>query len=112
MSWLGTARKGAANEFGRRMWRWFAAFEITRKVAPVVLLLAVLAASVWMALRWSAWWIPRLGMLVTMAAVLGVALWLWQRWRWSVRMGFHRPALALAGLVVLAGAGGAFYWLR
>lgn len=112
MSWFGTARKGAANEFGRRMWRWFAAFEVVRKVGPVLLLLAVLGMAVWTALRWSAWWLPRLGMLATVAAALGLALWVWQKWRWSVRMGFHRPALALASLVVIAGAGGAVYWLR
>ena len=29
-SWFGLARRGAAYQFGRRFWRWFTAYEITR----------------------------------------------------------------------------------
>lgn len=116
MSWLGRARQGAANEFGRRMWRWFAAVEVARwfarRVLPTLLILTAAGLAVWMAARWSAWWLPRLAVLAASAAGLGVALWLWQRWRWAVRMGMVRPALAAAALVVAAGAGGALYWLR
>ncbi|RBQ05139.1 hypothetical protein DQE82_26685 [Micromonospora sp. LHW51205] len=98
------------------MWRWFAVVEgvrwFMRRVLPTLMLVAAAGMALWLALRWSAWWLPRLTALAAAAAGLGVALWLWRRWRWSVRMGLHRPALALGGLVLVALAGGAVYWLR
>ncbi|WP_281901940.1 hypothetical protein [Micromonospora humidisoli] len=112
VSWFGSARRSAAHEFGRRMWRWFAAFEIVRRVAPTVLLLVAAGMAVWLAVRWSAWWLPRLALIAALSAGLGVAVWVWRRWRWSVQMGIHRPVLGVAGLVLAAVAGGAVYWLR
>ena len=115
MSWFRTARRGAAYEFGRRLWRWFAAAEligwIARRVLPTLLILAAPTAAVWLAVRTSGWWLPRLTGLAVITAALTVAVWLVRRYRWELRAGLPRTAVAGA-VVVLAGVlGTAIYWL-
>ena len=116
MSWFRLARRGAAYEFGRRLWRWFAAAELigwfARRVLPTLLILAAVGIAVWFAVRTSGWWLPRLAGLAVIAAALTVAVWLARRYRWELRAGL--PRLAVASLVVgLAGSlGAAVYWLR
>jgi hypothetical protein len=115
-SWFGLARRGAAYEFGRRLWRWFLAFEIigwfVRRILPVLLIAAALGMAVWVAVRTSFWWLPRLTLLVILAGVLTVAVWLARRYRWELRAA--APRLAVAAMVVgLAGVvGAAIWWLR
>jgi hypothetical protein len=104
--WFEIARQGAAFEAGRRMWRWFAAAAIAgwvvRRVLPTAVLLAALAVSVWLALRWSAAWLPRLAMLAAVSAALGALLWSRRQW-WRVRVGSGAPVVAaLAGATVLS----------
>ena len=116
MSWFRNARRGAAYEFGRRLWRWFAAFELIRwfvqRILPTLLILVALAAAVWVALRAAAWWMPRLTALAIIAAVLTGVIWLAHRYRWELRASMPRTAIA-AGVVALAGLlGTAIWWLR
>jgi hypothetical protein len=116
MSWFGLARRGAAYEFGRRLWRWFLAFEIigwfARRVLPVLLILAALAVAVWVAIRTSFWWLPRLTLLAVLAVVLTAVVWLARRYRWELRAAMPRLAVA-AAVVGLAGAVcSAIWWLR
>jgi hypothetical protein len=116
MSWFRLAHRGAAYEFGRRLWRWFAAVEVIRwflrRVLPTLTVLTVLAVAVWFAVRTSAWWWPRLTALAAFAAILTAALWLAHRYRWEIRAGLPRTAIA-AAVVALAGLlGTAVYWLR
>lgn len=105
MSWFRTASRGAAYEYGRRMWRWYALAHITRAVArragPTLLILITLTLAVWTAIRFAAWWLPRLAALAAASTALGIALWAWRRWRWRIRAGHHRVA-ALAGACLLA----------
>lgn len=116
MSWFGTARKGAAREFGRRNWRWFAAAEIGRAVArrvlPNLLILTAVLMAVGLLLRYSAWILPRLTLLAATSAALGVALWVWRRWRWRVRAGQYRPVAVATALVLVATVGASVYLLR
>jgi hypothetical protein len=116
MSWIRDVRRGAAYELGRRLWRWFAAFELIgwfiRRVLPTLLILAALAVAVWIGIRTAAWWLPRLTGLAVIAAVLTVAVWLARRYRWEIRAGLPRTAVA-AAVVALAGLlGTAVWWLR
>jgi len=116
MSWFRLARRGAAYEFGRRLWGWFLAFEIisfiVRRVLPVVLILTALAVAVWVALRTAGWWLPRLTALAVLAVALTGAVWLARRYRWELRASLPRTALA-AGVVALAGIlSAAIYALR
>ena len=116
MSWFQLVRRGAAYELGRRLWRWFAAFEIIRwflrRVLPTLLILTALGIAFWAAVRTAGWWLPRLTALAVIAATLTAALWLARRYRWELRAGL--PRIAVAALVVgLAGfLGAAVYWLR
>lgn len=115
-SWFEFARRSAARELGRRLWRWFLAFEIMRwftlRVLPTLLILAAGAVAVWVAVRTSFWWLPRLVTLVVIAAVLTAAMWLARRYRWELRAALPRTAVA-AGVVALAGVlGAAIWWLR
>jgi hypothetical protein len=116
MSWFRLARRGAAYEFGRRLWGWFLAMEIirivVRRVLPVAVILAALAMAVWFAVRTSAWWLPRLTALAVVAGTLTAAVWLARRYRWELRAGL--PRIAVAALVVgLAGVlSTCLYWLR
>ena len=115
-SWFGLARRGAAHEFGRRLWRWFLAIEIigwfVRRILPVLLIVAALAVAVWLAVRTSFWWLPRLTLLAVLAVVLTVAIWLARRYRWELRASMPRLAVA-AAVAGLAGAvGGTIWWLR
>jgi hypothetical protein len=113
MSWFRLARRGAAYEFGRRLWRWFMAFEIIRwfmrRVLPTVLILAALGVAVWVAARTAAWWMPRILALAAIAGGLTVVIRLARRYRWELRAGLPRTAVA-AGLVALAGVLGAAIW--
>ena len=115
-SWFGLARRGAAYEFGRCLWRWFTAFEIIswffRRVLPTLLILAALGVAVGVAVRTAAWWMPRILALTAIAGALVVLIRLAHRYRWELRAGL--PRLAVAALVVgLAGfLGAAVYWLR
>ncbi|GAA3962864.1 hypothetical protein [Actinoplanes auranticolor] len=116
MSWFRLARRGAAYEFGRRLWRWFTAFEIiawfVRTVLPTLLILTALAVASWVAIRTSFWWLPRLTALAVIAGTLTVAVWLARRYRWELRAGLPRTAVA-TGVVALAGVlGAAIWWLR
>ena len=116
MSWFRLARRGAAYEFGRRLWGWFLAVEIislfVRRVLPFVLILATLPVAVWVALRTAGWWLPRLPALAVIAAVLTAAVWLARHYRWELRASMPRTVLA-AGVVALAGVlGTAIWWLR
>jgi hypothetical protein len=115
-SWFGLARRGAAYEIGRRLWRWFTAFEIIswfiRRVLPTLLILTALGTAIWFAVRTAAWWMPRLLALAVIAAALTVAVWLARRYRWELRASLPRTALA-AGVVALTGVlGTAIWWLR
>ncbi|GAA4719084.1 hypothetical protein [Phytohabitans rumicis] len=116
MDWFRLARRGAAYEFGRRLWAWFAAYELIRwlirRVLPTLLILAALAVAGWVAVRTAAWWLPRLTMLAVLAGTLAAAVWLARRYRWELSAGL--PRAAVAGLVVaLAGVlGTAVYHLR
>jgi len=115
-SWFGLARRGAAYEFGRRLWRWFLAVEIigwlVRRVLPVLLILAALGAAVWVAVRTAAWWMPRILALVAIAGGLIVVIRLAYRYRWELRASLPRTAVA-AGVVALAGVfSAAIWWLR
>ncbi|MFF5293646.1 hypothetical protein [Paractinoplanes globisporus] len=115
-SWLGLARRGAAYEFGRRLWRWFTVFEIfrwfVRRVLPTLLILAALAVAVWVAVRTAAWWMPRILALTAIAGSLIVLTRLAYRYRWELRAGL--PRLAVASILIgLAGfLGAAIWWLR
>jgi hypothetical protein len=116
MSWFRHARRGAAYEFGRRLWRWFLAFEIigwfVRRVLPVMLIVGALALAVWVAVRTSFWWLPRLTLLAVLAVVLTAVVWLARRYRWELRAAMPRLAVA-AAVAGLAGAvGSAIWWLR
>ncbi|WP_436528596.1 hypothetical protein [Actinoplanes sp. HUAS TT8] len=116
MSWFRLARRGAAYEFGRRLWRWFAAFEIIRwtatRILPTLLILTTVAVAAWFAVRTAAWWLPRLTLLATLAVVLTGAVWLARRYRWELRASLPRTAVA-AGVLALAGVLGTLvYWLR
>ena len=116
MSWFRLARRGAAYEFGRRLWGCFLAIEIIsyliRRVLPVVLVLAALGAAVWVALRTAGWWLPRLTALAVIAVALTGTVWLARRYRWELRAGLPATAVA-AGVVALAGLlGTAVWWLR
>ena len=116
MSWFRLARRGAAYEFGRRLWAWFLAIEIitfvVRRVLPIVLILAALTVGVWVAVRTSFWWMPRILALAAIAGGLTVAIRLARRYRWELRAGLPRTAVA-AIVVLLAGAlGTAIWWLR
>ncbi|MDG4790011.1 hypothetical protein O7626_29505 [Micromonospora sp. WMMD1102] len=113
MSWFRTARRGAADEFGRRFWRWFLAAAIIRRTLPTLLILVAVAAAVAVAARSAVWWLPRLTGLAVTAAVLGLIVWLWRRWRWQMHAGQHRAAaVATACLAVIGVLGTALYWLR
>lgn len=113
VSWFETARTGAAREFGRRNWRLFAAVEIgrivVRKVVPTLVILAALGIAVGLAVRYSAWVVPRLLLLAVTSAAAGLALWAWRRWRWQVRSGRHRMAAGAAVLVLVAVVGASAY---
>lgn len=116
MSWFRLARHGAAYEFGRRLWGWFAAFEIirwfVRRVLPVLLILTALGVAVWAAIRTAGWWLPRLTGLAVIGTILLVTVWLARRYRWELRAGLPRLAVA-AVVVALAGVlGTAIWWLR
>lgn len=116
MSWFRLARRGAAYEFGRRLWRWFAAFEIIRwttaRVLPILAILTAVAAAVWVAARTAVWWLPRLTLLATLAVVLSAAVWLAGRYRWELRASLPRT-FAAASMLALAGVlGSIVYWLR
>jgi hypothetical protein len=115
-SWFGLARRGAAYEFGRRLWRWFLAFEIigwfVRRVLPVLLIVVALGVAVWFAVRTAAWWMPRILALAALAGGLTVCIRLAYRYRWELRASLPRTAVA-ASVVALAGAvGTAIWWLR
>lgn len=116
MSWFRLARRGAAYEFGRRLWAWFVAVEIirvvVRRVLPVVLILAGLAVAVWVAVRTAAWWLPRLTALAVIAGTLTAATWLYRRYRWELRAGLPRTALAVIVLGLAGVLGTCLYWLR
>jgi len=116
MSWFRLARRGAAYELGRRLWAWFLAIEIikfaVRRVLPVVLILAALAAAVGLGIRTSAWWLPRLTALAVIAATLTVAVWLARRYRWELRAGLPCIAVAVVVLGVVGVLTGFLYWLR
>ena len=116
MSWFRNARRGAAYEFGRRLWRWFAAVEIIRwlyrRVLPTLLILTVLAATVWFAVRTAGWWLPRLTALAVIATGLTAAVWLARRYRWELRAGLPRTALAALVLGFAGLLGTAIWWLR
>lgn len=105
--WHEMARRGAAREFGRRHWRWFAAAEISRRVVPNLMILAAVVMAVGLAVRYSAWILPRLLLLAVASAALGVALWVWRRWRRLIRAGFYWPAGVTACLLL---AGGGLVW--
>ena len=115
-SWFGRARRGAAYEFGRRLWRWFLTIEIirwfVRRVLPTLLILAALGVAVWVAVRTAAWWMPRILALAAIAGSLVVLTRLAYRYRWELRAGL--PRLAVASLVVGLGGmlGAAVYWIR
>ncbi|MDQ7906867.1 hypothetical protein RB614_20335 [Phytohabitans sp. ZYX-F-186] len=115
-SWFRLARRGAANEFGRRLWRWFAAFELirwlARRVLPTLLILVALAVAVWLAVRAAGWWLPRLTALAAIAGTLAAAVWLARRYRWELRAGLPRTAVAALALVVAGVLGTAVYHLR
>ena len=116
MSWFRLARRGAAYEFGRRLWRWFAAFEIIRwfaaRVLPILLILVAVAVAAWFAVRTAVWWLPRLTLLAVLAVVLTGAAWLAHRYRWELRASLPRTAVAAAvfGLAGLLSA--TIWWLR
>jgi hypothetical protein len=116
MDWFRLARRGAAYEFGRHLWRWFAAFELIRwfvhRVLPIVLILAALAVAIWLAVRTAAWWLPRLTALAVIAATLAAAVWLARRYRWELRAGLPRTAVAALVLVVAGVLGTAVYHLH
>ncbi|MFI7547262.1 hypothetical protein [Actinoplanes sp. NPDC049599] len=112
MSFYRSVRRGAAFETGRRLWVWFLAFEIIRRVLPFVVILAALGVSVWFAIRSAGWWLPRLAGLATVAVLLGVAVWLYRRYRWEIRAGLPRTALAAIVLGMAGLAGAAVWWLR
>jgi hypothetical protein len=116
MSWFRLARRGAAYEFGRRLWRWFAAVEIigwfARRVLPVLLIVVAIAVAVWVAVRTAAWWMPRILALAALAGGLTVLIRLAYRYRWELRASLPRTAIA-ATVVALAGVlGTAIWWLR
>ncbi|MEV7624264.1 hypothetical protein [Actinoplanes sp. NPDC089786] len=115
-SWFGFASRSAARELGRRLWRWFLAFEIirwfARTVLPVLLILTALGAAVWVAVRTAGWWLPRLTGLAIIGVILVAAGWLARRYRWELRAGLPRTAVAV-GVLALAGVLGTLvYWLR
>ncbi|GID94556.1 hypothetical protein ACFQFC_35130 [Amorphoplanes digitatis] len=115
-SWFGLARRGAAYELGRRLWVWFLAFEIirivVRRVLPAALIAAALGMTVWAAIRTAGWWLPRLTALAVVALTLTATVWLARRYRWELRAGLPRTAVA-ALVVALAGVlGTALYHLR
>ena len=116
MSWFRLARRGAAYEFGRRLWAWFLAAEIisytVRRVLPVVVILTALVLAVWLTVRTAGWWLPRLTALAFIAAVLTAAVWLARRYRWELRSGLPRTAVAVLLLGLAGVLGTAVWWLR
>lgn len=106
--WHEVARRSAAVEFGRRRWRWFAAAEVGRRVGPQLLILAAVVVAVGLAVRYSAWILPRLLLLAVASAGLGAALWAWRRWRLLIRVGFYWPVGAVACLVLFSS--GIVWW--
>jgi hypothetical protein len=116
MTWFRHARRGAAYEFGRRLWAWFAAFEairwFTARVLPVLLILAAIAVAVWFAVRTAVWWLPRLTLLAALSVSLAGAAWLAHRYRWELRASLPRTAVAAAVLALAGALGTLVYWLR
>ena len=116
MSWFRLARRGAAYEFGRRMWHWFAAWEavrwFTRTVLPTLLILTTLAVAVWAAAHTAAWWMPRLFALAVIALALTLGTWLAYRYRWEIRASLPRTAIAAATLALAGLLGAAVWWLK
>jgi hypothetical protein len=115
-SWFGLARRGAANEFGQRLWRWFLAVEIIswliRRFLPTLLILAALGVAVWFAVRTAAWRMPRILALAAITGALTVLIRLAYRYRWELRASLPRAAVA-ASVVALAGVlSAAVYLLR
>ncbi len=116
------ARIGAAREFGRRHYKWFAGLAIARRLAPalvVLVVIAAVAASGWAVVHShlaassahaaASWARPLLTVAVTvLVAVLLVGAWR----RWGLVLGMYWPtgpgaapaAAAVLGLVVVAGA--------
>ena len=116
MSFYRSVRRGAAYEIGRRLWAWFLAYEIisivVRRVLPVVLIVAALGVSVWLAVWSAGWWLPRLTALAVAAGLLGAVVWLYRRYRWEIRAGLSRAALARIVLGLAGVSGAIVYWLR
>lgn len=116
MSFYRSVRRGAAYEIGRRLWGWFLALEIIRfvilRVLPIAVILAALGVAVWLGVRSAGWWLPRLTALAVIAAALAAAVWLYRRYRWEIRAGLPRTALAVIVLGVAGLAGAAVWWLR
>jgi hypothetical protein len=116
MSFYRSVRRGAAYEIGRRLWGWFLALEIikfvVRRVLPIAIILAAVGVTVWLGVRTSAWWLPRILALAAIAGGLTVAIRLAYRYRWEIRSGLPRTAVA-AGVMALAGVlSAALWWLR
>ncbi|MDP9799018.1 CHASE2 domain-containing sensor protein [Catenuloplanes nepalensis] len=115
MNWIRQARRGAADEFGRRMWRWFLAAEITKRLVFPVTMIALLTVALWLAVRFSAVWLPRLATLALATAALTAAGWvlyigttIHRRRRW--RPAPHPAVPVVLGL--LSVGMGILYWLR
>jgi phosphoglycerol transferase MdoB-like AlkP superfamily enzyme len=116
MSFYRSVRRGAAYEIGRRLWGWFLALEIirfvVRRVLPIAIILTALGISVWFGIRSAGWWLPRLTSLAAIAILLGAATWLYRRYRWEIRSGLPRTAVAAMVLGLAGAVGAAVYWLR
>jgi hypothetical protein len=116
MSFIRNVRRGAAYEIGRRLWRWFAAFEIirwlVRSVLPTLLIIASIGVAVWFAIRSAGWWLPRLAGFAVIALTLTAAVWLARRYRWEIRGGLPRTAVAAAVVALSTVLSAAVWWLR
>jgi hypothetical protein len=100
MSWLRTARKAAAKETGRRMWRWFFAVEVLSTVLPALLIVAGLVVAAGAVATTTRWWMPYLPYIALAgAALVGlvVMVWAWRRWGWRSS---GRAAAVLTGVTV------------
>lgn len=80
--WYDQARKAAARTAGRRYWKWLLAIHILRTTAPVIAVVAALAAVgvlAWLSLTEQATWLRhaiRLTSLMRWASLAAVLIWL------------------------------------
>lgn len=127
MGWWREAQTGAAREFGRRHYRFFAGLAMLRsswRLLVVLLVVGVITAGVW-ALRRAATstpavpdlgtaWVQPALVIAGVVLVLLLGALIWRRWGVILRMYWplgDAAAVALVAVLMLSGAAAAWVWL-